>query len=79
MGMYRPSSVTAYAVPPSPRGRLERKMNHLAQKNAAPTKAQAEALKRAGLAPIAWAVVRELPHSLIVKNRLTGEFKVIDK
>ena len=49
------------------------------QKNATPTQAQAEALKRAGLAPISWAVVRELPHSLIVKNRLTGEFKVIDK
>lgn len=77
--MYRPSSVTAYAVPPSPRGRLERKMNHLAQKNATPTQAQTETLKRAGLAPIAWAVVRELPHSLIVKHRVTGEFKVIDK
>ena len=51
----------------------------MAQKNATPNKAQAEALKRAGLAPIAWAVVRELPHSLIVKNRLTSEFKVIDK
>lgn len=49
------------------------------QKNATPTKAQAEALKRAGLAPIAWAVVRELPHSLIVKHRVTGEFKVIGK
>lgn len=79
MGMYRPSSVTAYAVPPSPRGRLERKMNHLAQKNATPNKAQAEALKRAGLAPIAWVVVRDLPHSLIVRNRVTGEFKVLDK
>ena len=49
------------------------------QKNATPTMAQAEALKRAGLATIAWAVVRELPHSLIVKHRVTGEFKVIDK
>ena len=51
----------------------------MAQKNATPTKAQAEALKQAGLAPIAWAVVRELPHSLIVKHRVNGEFKVIDK
>lgn len=51
----------------------------MAQKNATPTKAQAEALKRAGLAPIAWAVVRVLSHSLIVKHRVTGEFKVLDK
>lgn len=51
----------------------------MAQKNASPTKAQAEALKRAGLVPIAWVVVRELPHSLIVKHRVTGEFKVLDK
>lgn len=51
----------------------------MAQKNATPNKAQAEALKRAGLAPIAWVVVRELPHSLIVRNRVTGEFKVLDK
>ena len=54
-------------------------MNHLAQKNATPTKAQAEALKRAWMSPIAWVVVRELPHSLIVKHRVTGEFKVIEK
>lgn len=51
----------------------------MAQKNVTPTKAQAEALKRAGLDPIAWAVVRELPHSLIVKHRVTGEFRIIEK
>ena len=51
----------------------------MAQKNASPTKAQTEALKRHGLTPIAWVVVRDLPHSLIVRNRVTGEFKVIEK
>lgn len=51
----------------------------MAQKNATPNKAQTETLKRHGLAPIAWTVIRDLPHSLIVKHRVTGEFKVIDK
>lgn len=51
----------------------------MVQKNATPTKAQAEALKRAWMSPNAWVVVRELPHSLIVKHRVTCEFKVIEK
>ena len=51
----------------------------MAQKNASPTKAQAEILKRNGLNPMFWVVVRDLNHSMIVKHRFTGEIKVIDK
>ena len=51
----------------------------MAQKNASPTKAQAEVLKRHGLQHYLYTVVKELPHSLIIKHRITGEFKHIDK
>lgn len=51
----------------------------MAQKNATPSKAQAEVLKRNGLQPLTWTVVKELTNSMIVRNRITGEFKVINK
>lgn len=49
------------------------------QKNATPTKAQHEVLKRNGLNVLTWVVIKELNHSMIVKHRITGEVKVIDK
>lgn len=51
----------------------------MAQKNATPTKAQGEIIARNGLAKLAWVVVKDLRNSLIIKNRFTGEFRVIDK
>lgn len=51
----------------------------MAQKNATPTKAQSEIIKQNGLNPRTWVVVKELNNSMIVKHRITGEFKVIDK
>ena len=51
----------------------------MAQKNATPSKAQAEILKRHGLQPLTWTVIKDLAHSMIVKHRITGEFKVIEK
>lgn len=51
----------------------------MAQKNASPTKEQAEAMKKIGMNPMLWVVVKVLPNSMIVKNRLTGEFKVLEK
>lgn len=51
----------------------------MAQKNATPSKAQTEIIKRNGLNVLCWTVVKELPNSMIVRNRITGEFKVIDK
>lgn len=52
----------------------------MAQKNATPTKAQAEVMKRNGIStPFVWAVVKDLNHSIIIRNRLDGEFRVIEK
>lgn len=50
----------------------------MAQKNATPSRQQ-EVLKRNGLSPLLWVVIKELNHSMIVKHRFTGEIKVIDK
>ena len=38
-----------------------------------------EAIKRAGLNPLCWAVLEELDDKLIVKHKITGEVKVISK
>lgn len=51
----------------------------MAQKNATPTREQQAAMKRGGLKPEWWTVVRDLTYSLIVRNKLTGEFKYIEK
>lgn len=51
----------------------------MAQKNATPNKAQQEVLKRNGLNVLTWVVIKDLNHSMIVKHRITGEIKVIDK
>ncbi len=49
------------------------------QKNTSPTREQREALKKAGLNPLTWAIKKDLPSSLIVLHRITGEFRVINK
>ena len=49
------------------------------QKNATPSSEQAETLRNNGLNRLEWTVVRDLNNSMIVRNRFTGEFKVIDK
>ena len=51
----------------------------MAQKNATPSTEQSKVLKRHGLNPLSWVVVKEFPSSMIVKNRFTGEFKHIGK
>lgn len=51
----------------------------MSQKNATPTKEQQKILQMNGLIAHVWVVVKELPHSLIVKHRITGEFKVLSK
>ena len=51
----------------------------MAQKNASPSKAQAETIQRNGLNKLTWVVIKELDHKLIVKHRITGEVKVIGK
>lgn len=51
----------------------------MAQKNATPSKEQARFIKANGLTPIEWVVLKDLNHSMIIKNRITHEVKVIDK
>lgn len=49
------------------------------QKNAAPTKDQRAVMERHGLNGFVWTVVQEFEKSMIVRNRITGEFKMIEK
>ena len=51
----------------------------MAQKNATPTKEQQRALEKAGLIPHLWTVIKDLQYSMIVRHRVTGEFKHINK
>lgn len=51
----------------------------MAQKNASPTRAQARVLEKNGLNKLTWVVIKDLNHSMIVRHRVTGEVKVIDK
>ena len=51
----------------------------MAQKNASTSKSQAEILKAHGLRPQLYTVVKDLPNSMIVKHRITGEFAVLEK
>ena len=51
----------------------------VAQKNATPTREQAQVLEKHGLKAHSWVVVKEFQNSMIVRNRFTGEFKHIGK
>ena len=51
----------------------------MAQKNATPSKTQAEILTRNGLNKLTWVAIKVLDHVLIVKHRITGEVKTIPK
>ena len=49
------------------------------QKNATPTREQQRVLESNGLNPFAWVVEKDKEKYLIIKNRLTGEFRAIGK
>lgn len=51
----------------------------MAQKNATPTRQQQEVMRKNGLNSILFVVVKDLPHSMIVKHRIIGEIKVLDR
>lgn len=51
----------------------------MAQKNATPTKEQAEVMKRHKLNPMLWVVTKDHEKALIVVNRVTKEFRCIAK
>ena len=51
----------------------------MAQKNATPTRQQQEVMRKNGLNSILFVVVKDLPHIMIIKHRITGEIKVLDR
>ena len=51
----------------------------MARKNAAPSREHQEIMRKNGINSVLFVVINELEHSLIVKHRITGEVKVIDK
>lgn len=51
----------------------------MAQKNATPTKEQAKVLEKNGLNKLTWVVIQDFSKTMIVKHRITGEFRHIDK
>lgn len=51
----------------------------MAQKNATPTKLQAQLIRKRGLDPKDFVVVKALNYTLFLKNRHTGAVKIIDK
>ena len=51
----------------------------MVQKNASPTKEQAEAMKKIGMNPMFWVVIRNLHKSMIVRHRITDEVKLVEK
>lgn len=51
----------------------------MAQKNATPSKEQQEYIRDAGLTPLEWSVVKDFDHSMIIRNKVSGEFQMIEK
>ena len=51
----------------------------MTQKNATPSKRHAEIIEANGISKLTWTVIKELTNTLIVRHRITGEVKVIDK
>ena len=51
----------------------------MAQKNATPTSEQRAVLEKNNLNAVCWVVVKDMQGSMIVKHRITGEFKLVSK
>jgi hypothetical protein len=51
----------------------------MAQKNATPTEEQQMTIIRAGLKPYEWVVIKDLKYSMIIRNRVTNEVRMIGK
>lgn len=43
------------------------------------TEAQKEVMRYHGLSPNLWEVQQDLPNCMIVRHRITGDFRVIEK
>ena len=76
--LFEEGEVMNVAVAPEERGKgLSRILMDALFKKA--KEEQVEILRRNGMNPVSWVIVKELTFSVIVKHRITGEFKVIDK
>lgn len=51
----------------------------MAQKNATPSRKQQEIMRKNDVNSVLYVVIKELDNSIIVKHRITGEIKVLDK
>lgn len=51
----------------------------MSQKRMSMTDDQKASIRNAKLDPLWWKVLRDLPTSLMIVNRATGEVKIIDK
>lgn len=51
----------------------------MAKKKKVPTTEQKAVLKGHGLPDYIWEVTQDLPNSLIVRHRITGEIQLIEK
>jgi hypothetical protein len=51
----------------------------MAQENASPRKKIQEVIRANGLNPSLYVVLENLPNTIIVKHRITGAIKVLDK
>ena len=51
----------------------------MAQKNATPSKEQSRVIATNGLKAWEWTVMQDLQHSMIIRNRFTGDVKHIRK
>ena len=51
----------------------------MAQKNATPSKEQQQIMAKHKLPAYLWTVMKEFNHALMVRHRVTGEVRVIDK
>ena len=52
---------------------------NMMQKNAFPKRWQRTTMQKNGLDPNEWVVVREMNHTMIVRNRASGEYLNIEK
>ena len=51
----------------------------MAQKNATPAKRLQEIIKSNKLNPALYVVMKELDHKIMIRHRITGNVKVLDK
>ena len=50
------------------------------EQRSSPTEIHTKAMKKAGIEfPFLWAILQDFPTCMIIKNRITGEFRMVEK